>query len=49
MSVNRSLTFIDTEQTVNTATSKLSVSSESYYTVTEMNLARLLKGSYEMC
>ena len=34
MSVNKSLTFIDTKQTVNTATSKLSVSSENYYTVT---------------
>ena len=34
MSVNKSLTFINTEQTVNTATSKLSVSSESYYAVT---------------
>ena len=34
MSVNKSLTFIDIKQTVNTATSKLSVSSENYYTVT---------------
>ena len=34
MSVNKSLTFIDTELTVNTATSKLSVSSENYYTFT---------------
>ena len=33
VSVNKSLTFINTEETVNTATSKLSVSSESYYTV----------------
>ena len=34
MSVNKLLTFIDTELTVDTATSKLSVSSENYYTVT---------------
>ena len=34
MSVNKSLTFINTEWRVNTATSNLSVSSESYYTVT---------------
>ena len=33
-SVNKSLTFIDTELTVNTETSKLSVSSKNYYTVT---------------
>ena len=41
MSVNKLLIFIDTEQTVNIATSKLSVSSENYYTVTvisEINL-----------
>ena len=30
MSVNRSLTFINTKQTVNTGTLKLSVSSEDY-------------------
>ena len=34
MSVNKLLTFINTKKTVNTATSKLSVSSENYYTVT---------------
>ena len=34
VSVNKLLTFINTEKTVNTATSKLSVSSENYYTVT---------------
>ena len=31
MSVNKLLTFINTKQTVNTATSKLSASSENYY------------------
>ena len=34
MSVNKSLIFINTELTANTATSKLLVSSENYYTIT---------------
>ena len=36
MNENKSLTFINTEITVNTATSKLSVSGENYYTVTSV-------------